>query len=422
MTLITMAKINHQESIGKTLQPALPVLLLAALPPLALSAAALLIDPPLPLMPTISVLMLTAFATVAAITKLSINLRDKQAEVTTLWQQLTASKKQVQRHASWLKNLNEMSCDWYWEMDKNFRFVVFEGKLAYENGFVSAKMIGLSPWEIPALNLTQEDWISHRATLNQHQAFQEFEICRAGRDAKTYWISVSGRPLTGDRSTFTGYAGICRVITDAKVASQKIENLALEDELTGLANRRLLLSRLPQAVSVARRHKRNVGLLLVSLDKFKRINETHGNQIGDMVIRELATRLQSGVRASDLVARYNGDVFAVLLEEMVGDQETIDADVTKLAEKLVKLVQAPITFLSTEIVCSVCIGLTVTTPQLQTTQQLINEAENALAIAKLSGGGCILSLPIRLWQPQQASLLELVDEKTPADGGRLANS
>jgi len=419
MTLTTLANIDQREPIGMSFKAVLAPLLLASTPPLALTAATLIMGETLPMIPAVGVLLFTALANAAVITKLVSDLRARRTESAALSQQLANTKKQGLRHSSWLKNLNEMSPDWYWETDQNFRFVVFEGKLAFDRGMVNEKMIGLSPWEIPALNLSKEDWTNHRATLNQHHAFQDFEICREGADGNSYWVSVSGRPMAGARSTFTGYAGICRVITDEKVAAQRIEHLALEDELTGLANRRLLLSRLPQAISVARRHKRSVGLLLVSLDRFKVINETHGNQIGDMVIREVASRLRSGVRASDLVARYNGDVFAVLLEEMVGDQETVDTDVAKLAEKLIKLVEAPFSFLSTDIVCSVCIGLTATTTPLQTAQQLISEVENALALGKMRGGGCAVAWLIRSSSAQQDPLSQAVPQAT---GEVLVNS
>ena len=402
MSPVTKQHTADQESWGASLKPVIPALAMAATPPFALSVMVMVFNEPMSPLGAMGGLAITAVAAAFAITKLAVDLREKDQYAELLSRQLLTSKKQGLRFASWHKSMGEMTPDWYWEMDRNFRFVVFEGKKAFENGFVSDKMIGLSPWEMPASNLTKEDWVIHRATLNQHQSFHDFVIGRMGPGGEPYWISVSGRPLVGERSTFTGYAGICRVITDLKVATQKIDSLALEDELTGLANRRLLLSRLPQAVSLARRSKRRVALLLVSLDGFKRVNEMHGNQIGDVVIREVATRLQGGVRASDLVARYNGDVFAVVLEEVVGDDGAIYGDVAKLAEKLARLVQAPVTFLSTEIICSVCIGLAVAAPHAQSVQPLISEAENALAKAKRDGGACI-----RLSRPEHVAALGL---------------
>ena len=104
----------------------------------------------------------------------------------------------------------------------------------------------------------------------------------------------------------------CIAITRAHT-QDKIRRQALEDPLTGLPNRALLRDRFEQALAGARRYGFSVGLVLVDLDRFKDINDTLGHEVGDRVLRHVATQIESSVRASDTLARLGGDEFALLM-------------------------------------------------------------------------------------------------------------
>jgi diguanylate cyclase (GGDEF)-like protein/PAS domain S-box-containing protein len=348
-----------------------------------------------------SMFLAAAASSALSIVHAVLKLRDKHDECDQLRRQGEHSKQQLKRHAALIHSFHQTN-DWYWEMDKNFRFVALEGKAATQAAFISAEQLGLSPWEIPASNLSPADWVVHRQTLNSHLPFDGFEICRVTPSGEEFWVSISGKPIMGDRNTFLGYSGIAKTITALKTAKEQIERLALADEMTGLPNRRMLLSRLPQVISQTRRRSTRMALLLVSLNSFKLVNQRHGNQVGDLVLREIALRLRNSVRTSDTVARYSGDVFAILLEEVMGNDAVVRVDVRKLASKYLALCAQAVQVFDAQISCTASIGFTVSSALTQSAQQIISDAETGLAAAKAEGPNSF-----RIW-PTEAVAAEVV--------------
>ena len=118
-------------------------------------------------------------------------------------------------------SLTELLSDWYWEQDDQFRFTFVSSGLGEKTGLDAASYLGHKRWEHPALNLTEADWDRHRAQLERHQPFRDFEIALVAAKGRTVWISVSGEPLFGDAGSFRGYRGVGRDIT----AQKRVEEL-----------------------------------------------------------------------------------------------------------------------------------------------------------------------------------------------------
>lgn len=128
------------------------------------------------------------------------------------------------------RTLADLSSDWYWEQDADYRFVRFDGRVLDGTGIPGEGYVGKTRWELPALNLTQADWERHRAVLEARQPFRHFEILRVGPDGRERWGSVSGTPTFDAQGRFCGYRGVGADITERKRLEQERLRLALHIE------------------------------------------------------------------------------------------------------------------------------------------------------------------------------------------------
>src|SRR5206468_3334179 len=112
-------------------------------------------------------------------------------------------------------SLLELLSDWYWEQDAEFRFTVVSSRRP-DNSADPFPYVGRKHWDQPALNLGEADWERHRAQLEWHQPFRDFEVQHATEDGRVVWLSLSGEPRFDESGTFKGYRGIGRDITAQK--------------------------------------------------------------------------------------------------------------------------------------------------------------------------------------------------------------
>jgi diguanylate cyclase (GGDEF)-like protein len=137
--------------------------------------------------------------------------------------------------------------------------------------------------------------------------------------------------------------GVMTDITPTKEAELRMQHLAYHDPLTGLPNRAMFEQHLGLALARARRDDLGVAVLFLDLDAFKPVNDTHGHATGDEVLRQMAARLRSAVRETDLVARQGGDEFLVLIADLpIGsDAQDAWAAVAKVTERMTEVLAEP---------------------------------------------------------------------------------
>lgn len=173
--------------------------------------------------------------------------------------------------------------------------------------------------------------------------------------------------------------GVNDLMAHLDVAQARLQEQALHDALTGLANRTLLHDRLEQALARARRSGRKVALLFVDLDHFKMINDHLGHPVGDRFLVSVAERLRVGLRPEDTVARVGGDEFAIVLEDLA----TLDPAV-RAADRVLQALRVPIVHAEASYEVSASVGVAFSEPD-STVQGLLSAADTAMYAAKQSG-------------------------------------
>ncbi len=299
------------------------------------------------------------------------------------------------------RSLTDLSSDWYWETDAQFRFTDFAGYRAGKSIITRDESIGKTRWELGALNLTEEDWAAHRRVLESHQPFRDLELQRLDAEGKVYWVSVSGLPVFDEEGTFRGYRGIGRDITARKLAEDETQRLAFYDTLTGLPNRRLLMDRLGHAQVTSARSRRHGALLFIDLDNFKDLNDTLGHDVGDLLLEQVALRLVSCLREGDTAARFGGDEFVVMLEDLSEQEDEAARQAEVVAGKILARLNAPYELLGREHSSSPSIGITLFGGTGASVEELLKRADVAMYQAKAAGRNTL-----RFFDPQmQAAVL-----------------
>ena len=181
-------------------------------------------------------------------------------------------------------------------------------------------------------------------------------------------------------SEITGLCGISMDISEQKRARERIEYLAQYDLLTGLPNRNLLADRIGLALAEARRTGTQVGLLVLDMDRFKVINDSLGHRVGDLLLQEVAARLQACVREGDTVARLGGDAFVIIAPGLSGGEP-----LRPLASGIFASLSAPFRLGGHRATTSACIGISVFPQDTADGDTLLQYAEMAMYHAKEHG-------------------------------------
>jgi diguanylate cyclase (GGDEF)-like protein len=168
---------------------------------------------------------------------------------------------------------------------------------------------------------------------------------------------------------------------ERKQAELRLQHVAQHDPLTDLPNRELFHDRLDVAIARARREDEPLALLYIDLDRFKRVNDNYGHDAGDMLLREVATRLRQCVRESDTVGRFGGDEFAVLLGNL-----RLPGDATTVATKIRLALRHPYAIGHHRLEVTASIGIAFLSSHGEDREQLIRSADDAMYLAKRQGG------------------------------------
>ncbi|HEY9628299.1 MAG TPA: EAL domain-containing protein [Coleofasciculaceae cyanobacterium] len=254
-------------------------------------------------------------------------------------------------------------------------------------GWSQADAIGRSPAEVfHFLNKVTRNLVDNpllKSLHKDHTVYLPENTLLRSKQGREIAVEDSAAPIYNDRGHLEGAVMVMHDSTEQRRIEAHLEHNALHDNLTQLPNRTLFLNRLQQAIDRSRRSPEfGFAIMLIDLDRFKNINDTLGHLVGDQLLVEIAPRLQTQLRSIDTVARFGGDEFVVLLEDI-----TDIAIACRTAERILTEIKTPFLISHHELLITASIGIVLNSIPFEQTTDLLRNADIAMYRAKERGRG-----------------------------------
>jgi len=268
----------------------------------------------------------------------------------------------------------------------NSKGVVLQVNRAFvaSTGYATEDIIGQTPHMLQSGRHDKAFYRRMWRTIKRTGNWQG-EIWDKRKNGEIYpkWLTISA--VKTDDGVVTHYVGTHQDSSERKRATERIRELAFFDQLTGLPNRTLLADRLKQAITASHRNGLYGALLFIDLDYFKTINDTLGHDIGDLLLRQVATRLVSCVRECDTVARVGGDEFAVILVGLGSSEAEAASKTEMVAGKILETLSQAHQLGEASHSSSASIGATLFLGMHASMDELMKQADMAMYRAKDAG-------------------------------------
>ncbi|MBP9713011.1 MAG: EAL domain-containing protein [Sterolibacterium sp.] len=290
------------------------------------------------------------------------------------------------RHdAEYLLHLTSFAVDhagdaMFW-VDPEAHFINVNDRACQWLGYSREELTAMRVYDIDpdcTTNYWHDAW-NHLKTQGRHI----FERTLRRKDGSQFSVEIAASYMN-----FQGrelFFAINRDLTERKKAEQTINELAFYDQLTGLPNRTLLLDRLKQAMSVTQRNATSGAVLLIDLDDFKTLNDAHGHEMGDLLLCQVAQRLNESVREGDSIARFGGDEFIAVIGGLPTSPQAAAAACESIAHKILDTLTRPYTLGTLPHHASASIGVVLFQGERIALDEVIRQAE--LAMYKSKEGG-----------------------------------
>ena len=213
-------------------------------------------------------------------------------------------------------------------------------------------------------------------TILAGEVFSEVFVNRR-KDSSLYYEEKTITPLKDATGQITNFVATGKDVSERMQTQERLAHMAQHDALTELPNRLLFMDRLKQALARARWHERLAAVLFVDLDRFKTINDTLGHEVGDRLLQALAGRLAASVREGDTVARFGGDEFAILLDDVASEK-----DISAVAQKVIEMLAPPFEIDGQMLYITASIGVSLYPNDGEDSTTLIKNADIAMYRAK----------------------------------------
>ena len=285
--------------------------------------------------------------------------------------------------------------------DENAVIIRVNQAFTHLTGYTPEEALGKKP---SLLKSDRQDADFYRfmwASLSHKKSWQG-EIWNRRKNGEIYpeWLNITA--VLNQQGEVTNYVGAFVDITERKKSENEIYHLAFFDFLSQLPNRRLLLDRLRQAVATCARNQTGCALMFIDLDNFKTLNDTRGHGVGDLLLIEVAKRLQACVREGDTLARFGGDEFVLLLEGLNPEMSVAAVQARAVGEKILETLNKSYMIEDSECHSSSSVGVTLFANNENTLDDLLRQADTAMYEAKKSGRNTL-----RFFDPVMQEELEI---------------
>ncbi len=282
----------------------------------------------------------------------------------------------LQRSERHYRNLFESANDAVLIFDPEGEIILEANQKALEiYGYSRDELIGMS-LRVMTQEVSRGDERLRQLLLEG--SLQNWETVHRSKDGRTLDLVVSASVVDYDGRP--AVLSINRDVTESRRAEKQIEQLAYHDSLTGLANRVRLEERLSAAISQAKRQGHAIAILFMDLDRFKVVNDSLGHKVGDLLLQQVAARLQGMLRAGDTLARLGGDEFILLLSRIERPE-----DAAVVARKILELFRRPFSVAGRELFVTMSVGIGVCPYDGEDSDSLVKSADIAMYLAKQKG-------------------------------------
>ena len=258
-----------------------------------------------------------------------------------------------------------------------------DGKIEYVNpsfekvtGYSYHEAVNNTPRLVASGQHKSEFYRHMWETITAGESYNNIFINRR-KDGSLYYEEKTITPIKDQSGTITHYVATGKDISERIQVHERLQHIAHHDALTDLPNRNLFLDRLQHSLNRARWHKRLVAVMFLDLDRFKNINDTLGHNVGDELLLQLSQRLNKTVRDGDTIARFGGDEFAILLDDIDSDSH-----ISSLAQKLLDTLLTPFKINKQELFVTASIGVSIFPNDGEDSDTLLRNADVAMYRAK----------------------------------------
>ena len=263
--------------------------------------------------------------------------------------------------------------------DSDFRIIYVNPAFTHISGYEMEEVLGKNPRFLQGSETSQATRMSMRESLAAGRPVHA-EIINYHKEGRPYWLDLSVIPVRDEQGDITHFVSSQRDITERKQAEQAISRMAMEDHLTGLANRRAAEDRLAMEWNRARRDRGTFALAIVDIDRFKLVNDQYGHHVGDEVLKHVADVMAGNLRGGDWVARWGGEEFIVCFHDMDRRSATL------AAERLRKQIKSkPIVLGQGELPVTVSMGVSLYGSEHASVDAMLTQADALLYEAKAGG-------------------------------------